>query len=367
MDEGKSSLTAAAPPLQLEYSAEAPRMQLNQKMRLDIRGPVILNANGTMSRIAKWNELSEMEKDRSWRLIVKRNAERMEKLQGLLEKQKKEHTENQQRLAKLLAIQEEEDKAPLDPQVISGFVSFMTTFSARFPSLPSHLQQALSDLVARQDRRLVRSFVKLPHILPPGLAHPLDSEVAIDAVLAVPLSDLQTAWDRWFMHCSTQEANDISLEARHVLTEANKPAGHLVYGEFTFESVGLALSKVPLSHQHKVFVDLGSGSGRVVMAALRLHHFSRLLGVEVVEGLHEKAQAVLHEFWQESGRRDRRSESTLNSLSRGSVDGKGAEAEPNVSFVLADFRSLELARIRVTLLPYCSQQPSVQLYDHHSH
>jgi predicted Fe-S protein YdhL (DUF1289 family) len=43
-------------------------------------GPVIINTDGTTRRISNWNELSEQEREVSWRRIAKRNEERREKL-----------------------------------------------------------------------------------------------------------------------------------------------------------------------------------------------------------------------------------------------------------------------------------------------
>jgi hypothetical protein len=47
---------------------------------MDELGPIIINPDGTTRRITNWDTLSAQEKKSSWRLIGKRNKERLEKL-----------------------------------------------------------------------------------------------------------------------------------------------------------------------------------------------------------------------------------------------------------------------------------------------
>lgn len=50
---------------------------------LDHVGPIILNSDGTMSRIPNWAEMSAPEKETAQRLISKRNARRKDELTAL--------------------------------------------------------------------------------------------------------------------------------------------------------------------------------------------------------------------------------------------------------------------------------------------
>ena len=52
-------------------------------VKLDKLGPMIVNTDGTLSRIANWSALTEVERDRSLRLIAKRNKQRLAALQSL--------------------------------------------------------------------------------------------------------------------------------------------------------------------------------------------------------------------------------------------------------------------------------------------
>ena len=74
----------------------------------------------------------------------------------------------------------------------------------------------------------------------------------------------------------------------------------LVYGEIEMRSFALALLKIKfkyglpnvghspsagiLQHEDGVFVDLGSGTGKAVVAAAIVHNFEMAYGIEVLEG-----------------------------------------------------------------------------------
>ena len=55
-------------------------------------GAIIINSDGTMSKIENWNELTDLEKARSLRLIAKRNAKRKAQLEQM-ENQPKDRSE----------------------------------------------------------------------------------------------------------------------------------------------------------------------------------------------------------------------------------------------------------------------------------
>ncbi|SNX82180.1 uncharacterized protein MEPE_00886 [Melanopsichium pennsylvanicum] len=70
-------------PLGLPAPSEAPASsEANNVIKLDHLGPMIVNSDGTISRIANWQNLSKVEKERSLRLLAKRNNARMESLKA---------------------------------------------------------------------------------------------------------------------------------------------------------------------------------------------------------------------------------------------------------------------------------------------
>jgi hypothetical protein len=49
--------------------------------KLDALGPMVVNVDGTLSRITNWDKMAEIERKNTLRIINKRNKERLEKLQ----------------------------------------------------------------------------------------------------------------------------------------------------------------------------------------------------------------------------------------------------------------------------------------------
>jgi len=53
---------------------------IGDPIKLDALGPIVLNSDGTMSRISNWGTLSAAEQERTMRLVARRNAQRRKKL-----------------------------------------------------------------------------------------------------------------------------------------------------------------------------------------------------------------------------------------------------------------------------------------------
>ncbi|KAF3025635.1 hypothetical protein E8E14_013199 [Neopestalotiopsis sp. 37M] len=49
-------------------------------VRLDHMGPLVVNQDGTMSRINNWAEMSDIERENTLRILGKRNQQRLKKL-----------------------------------------------------------------------------------------------------------------------------------------------------------------------------------------------------------------------------------------------------------------------------------------------
>jgi len=52
----------------------------NTTVSLDHLGPMVVNVDGTMSRISNWDKMAEIEKKNTLRIIGKRNQARLEAL-----------------------------------------------------------------------------------------------------------------------------------------------------------------------------------------------------------------------------------------------------------------------------------------------
>ncbi|CAM0135445.1 unnamed protein product [Umbelopsis sp. WA50703] len=56
------------------------QVDVNTSFKLDELGPVVVNENGTISRIDNWREMSDIEKANVNRILLKRNKQRLERL-----------------------------------------------------------------------------------------------------------------------------------------------------------------------------------------------------------------------------------------------------------------------------------------------
>jgi hypothetical protein len=60
-----------------------PKLDVNGgTVALDGMGPVVVNDDGSLSRITNWSKLTEREREVTQRRIAKRNAERLERLRA---------------------------------------------------------------------------------------------------------------------------------------------------------------------------------------------------------------------------------------------------------------------------------------------
>lgn len=62
-----------------------PSIKLGETIKFEEMGPIIINPDGTTRRIENWDQMTEREKEVTWRRISKRNEERRK---ALLEQQR---------------------------------------------------------------------------------------------------------------------------------------------------------------------------------------------------------------------------------------------------------------------------------------
>jgi hypothetical protein len=56
---------------------------VNSSVSLDSLGPVVVNEDGTMSRITNWHEMQDIEKANILKILPRRNEKRLEKLKSI--------------------------------------------------------------------------------------------------------------------------------------------------------------------------------------------------------------------------------------------------------------------------------------------
>lgn len=81
------------------------------------------------------------------------------------------------------------------------------------------------------------------------------------------------------------------------ISQAAKPGSReeLLYGEIPFKSWQKIVARIK-PKENAVFYDLGSGIGRVVMQSYLIFDFKKSVGIELLDGLHNKALDVEKTF-----------------------------------------------------------------------
>jgi hypothetical protein len=82
-----SNSTSHKTPLALPEAAQNADQQLEMSnggaaIKLDHLGPMVVNVDGSLSRISNWNAMAEIEKKNTLRIIAKRNQERLAALRA---------------------------------------------------------------------------------------------------------------------------------------------------------------------------------------------------------------------------------------------------------------------------------------------
>jgi len=95
----------------------------------------------------------------------------------------------------------------------------------------------------------------------------------------------------------------------------------LVYGEVDFTSLAQVFIRNLDLTNHTVFYDVGSGSGRGVIAGAILHGFTKLRGIEIIPQLHIAAQQQLAVYEALQEVRAKRSGRELKKQDIGFIEG----------------------------------------------
>jgi hypothetical protein len=105
--------------------------------------------------------------------------------------------------------------------------------------------------------------------------------------LQVLRQELSTRFASIFTESSSAEGKCLSKQDRMTLGLSKSS---LTYGEISFDALASVLyAHVDLPPGGGVFVDLGSGNGRGVIAACMMHKFYRAVGIELLPSLHAAA------------------------------------------------------------------------------
>ncbi|KAK3823822.1 MAG: hypothetical protein J3R72DRAFT_497087 [Linnemannia gamsii] len=82
-DSSSKPILALPAPGDVSSAGGIPTLEVNgQDIKLDLLGPVVVNENGTLSRIDNWHEMADIEKANVRRILLKRNESRLARLRA---------------------------------------------------------------------------------------------------------------------------------------------------------------------------------------------------------------------------------------------------------------------------------------------
>ncbi|KAI7978616.1 hypothetical protein EIK77_006951 [Talaromyces pinophilus] len=86
-EQNNESNESKSPPLALPPTSDSTNQKLDVNgqgttVSLDHLGPIVVNQDGTMSRISNWDKMTEIEQKNTMRIIGKRNKQRLEALKA---------------------------------------------------------------------------------------------------------------------------------------------------------------------------------------------------------------------------------------------------------------------------------------------
>ncbi|GJE94684.1 hypothetical protein PsYK624_108550 [Phanerochaete sordida] len=73
----QSSETPLALPPPTPAEEPAPKLGVGSQVKLDELGPLVVNSDGTLSRIANWQNMTPQERERTVRVLAARNQIRL--------------------------------------------------------------------------------------------------------------------------------------------------------------------------------------------------------------------------------------------------------------------------------------------------
>lgn len=115
----------------------------------------------------------------------------------------------------------------------------------------------------------------------------------MDEVHNIIVDEAQSAYDELFQDTSLEVGKSVSKEERerHNLSQEKS----LIYGEVEFKSFYRILRKIGPKRE-STFYDLGSGTGKALFVARFTQDFGKCIGIEILQGLHNRAFSITHRY-----------------------------------------------------------------------
>lgn len=113
---------------------------------------------------------------------------------------------------------------------------------------------------------------------------------------SIILTESKAIFDSIYITCTLTQGKEMSHSER---IDKKLKSTSLTYGEIEYDAFYHILRKLPIANcSNGTFYDLGSGTGRAVVAAYLNCGFRRHVGIELLENLYVASMNVLQEFQQ---------------------------------------------------------------------
>lgn len=115
-------------------------------------------------------------------------------------------------------------------------------------------------------------------------------------------SNVMTTLDEIFTTLYSEYPHSVAKEtSRRERKDNDYISMSLVYGEISFQPFKLFIDQIKKDYNvlvkpGGVFLDIGSGSGKAVFAAMLAHEFDGCYGIEILEGLHNISMEILKKW-----------------------------------------------------------------------
>ena len=121
----------------------------------------------------------------------------------------------------------------------------------------------------------------------------INYDTLIDNLDKLIANESSSLFDEIFIDCTLSQGKILSREER---SSKNLSYGSLTYGEIDYQNFYTILRRINPISSNAIFYDLGSGTGRAIIAARLTQDFSKCIGIEILENLHNAAVKVVDKF-----------------------------------------------------------------------
>ena len=122
----------------------------------------------------------------------------------------------------------------------------------------------------------------------------INFDILIENIDKLICNESNSLFDDIYIECTLAHGKLLSREER---STKKLQYSSLTYGEIDYQNFYTILRRLnPIPSSNSIFYDLGSGTGRAVIASRLTQDFKKCIGIEILENLHLAAEKVINKF-----------------------------------------------------------------------